>query len=363
VQEQTGLEPAIPSFLGQLVDLGLPYAGGEQGRFLAKGIASITLTTQEDGDPLVPVGDQGGAVSTERLGQMGRATETLVGSLDANAGSSLRTPDSLFFRNRSASGWAARLTLVVAVVPFALGALDLLVRSRRRRLPLGSALRALRSRLFFWLYAGILLWLGTMANVFPSSPDLPPPPYARSVVDLPLAGLLLLGAALVVGWLFARRRLLPSEAGVTAEDRLAGYAIAFVWIGLVAFVIAVTTPYALLFVLPSLYAWLWLPLQSRLWPRVALFLAGLAGPFLGLLLLASQLGLSLPRTAFYVLGLMTSGYLPLRSLVLALAWVVGAAQVAALAFGRYAPYAGGIGPVRQALARRLARRRSYASAR
>jgi hypothetical protein len=363
VQEQTGVAPALPSLPAQLVDLGLPYAGGEQGRFLARRIASITLTTQEDGDPQVPAGDQGGAVSTERLGQMGRATEALVGSLDANAGSSLRTPDSLFFHNRSASGWAARLTLVVAVVPFALGALDLLVRSRGRRLPLRPALRALRSRIFFWLYAGVLLWLGTMASVFPSSPDLPPPPYARSIVDLPVSGLLLLGAALAIGWLFARRRLLPSEVGVTAEDRLAGYAIALVWIGGVAFLIALTSPYALLFVLPSLYAWLWLSVQTRLWARAALFLVGLTGPLVGLLLLSSQLGLSLPRTAYYVLGLVTAGYLPLRSIVLALAWLAGAAQVAALAFGRYAPYASGIGPVRQAFARRLARRRSYASIR
>jgi Peptidase family M28 len=363
VREQTGATPALPSVPSQLLDLGLPYAGGEQGRFLARGIAAVTLTTQQSGDPIVPVGDQGGAISIERLGQMGRATEALVGSLDENAGSSLRTPDSLFFRDRAASGWAARLTLIVAVVPFAIGALDLLVRSRRRKLPLGPALRCLRSRLFFWIYAGILLWLGTMAGVFPSSPDLPPPPYAQSVVDLPVPGLLLLGLALALGWLVARRRLLPNGTGISGEERLAGYAVALVWLGLVAFVTALTSPYALLFVLPSLYAWLWLPLQTRLWARAALFAGGLAGPVLGLLLLSTQLGLSLPRTGYYVLGLVTSGYLPVRSVLLGLAWLVGAAQIAALAFGRYSPYASGLGPVRQALARKLGRRRSYASAR
>ncbi len=363
VRDQTGVAPALPSLPAQLVDLGLPYAGGEQGRLLAHRIAAVTLTTQEPGEPSVPLGDRDGAISTERLGQMGRATEALVSSLDASVGGALRTPDNLFIRNRVASGWAARLTLVVAIVPFVLGAIDLLVRARRRRLPLAAALRALRTRLLFWLYAGVLLWLGALTGVFPSSPDLPPPPYAQSVTDLPVSGLLLLAAALLLGWLVSRRRLLPPEAGVSAEERLAGYAAAFAWLGAVAIVVALTIPYALVFVLPSLYAWLWLPVQSRLWERSGLFAVGLAGPVLGLLVLSNELGLSLLRTALYVVGLATAGYLRLGSVAIALSWLAGAAQVATLAFGRYAPYAGGVGPVRQHVARRRARRRGYASAR
>ena len=363
VRDQTGVTPALPSLPAQLVDLGLPYAGGEQGRLLAHGIASLTLTTQEPGEPTVPLGDRDGAISTERLGQMGRATEALVSSLDASVGGPLRTPDSLFFRNRVASGWAARLTLIVAIVPFALGAVDLLVRARRRGLAVAPALRALRSRLVFWLYAGVLLWLGAMTGVFPSAPPLPPPPYAESVASLPLSGLLLLAAALVLGWLVARRRLLPPATGVSPEDRLAGYAAAFACLTAVALVVAMTTPYALVFVLPSLYAWLWLPVQSRWWERAGLFALGLAGPLIGLLVLSNELGISLPRTALYVVELATVGYLPLRSVVLALAWLAAASQVATLAFGRYAPYAGGVGPVRQQVARLRERRRGYASAR
>ena len=113
------------------------------------------------------------------------------------------------------------------------------------------AIRALGSRLLLWLYAGLLLWLGAIAGLFPTSARLPPPPYADSVVDLPVSGVLLLAALLV---------------------------------------------------------------------------------------LSNQLGLSLPRGAFYVTGLATVGYIPARSVILALAWVAGAAQIAALACGRYAPY-------------------------
>jgi hypothetical protein len=346
VREQVGEKPALPSVPAQLVDLGLPYAGGEQGPFLARGIAALTLTTKEAGDPNVPVGDPTGPISEKRLGQLGRATEALLGSIDA-VGAAFRTPDSIFFRGRVASGWAARLTLVVATVPFALGALDLLVRSRRRGLPLAGAVRALQLRVLFWLYAGALLWLGTVAGVFPSSPPLPPAPYLQSVVDLPVGGLLLLGIALVLGWAVARRRLVPKTLP-TPEERLTGYAVALAWLALVALVIGVTTPYVLVFVLPSLYAWLWLPLRAALWSRVLLFALGLMGPVGGLLVLSTQLGVSLPQAVNFVVGLVTVGYVPLRSLLLGLAWLAGAAQVAALAFGRYAPYRSLREPVRPA---------------
>jgi hypothetical protein len=371
VREQTGSAPALPTVPAQLVDLGLPYAAGEQGRFLARGVASITLTSETGDSATIPLGDRDGAISTQRLGELGRASETLIGSLDASVGAAFRTPDSIFFRDRVASGWAARLTLVVATVPFALAAVDLLARARRRRVRFAPAARALRTRLFFWLYAGLLLWLGAVVGIFPSAGALPPAPYASEVADLPVAGILLLAGALVVGWLVARRRLAP-ETAPEREECLAGYTAAFVWLGLVAILVAVTNPYGLVFVLPSLYAWLWMPVQGALWARAALYLVGLAGPFVGLFVVAGQLGESIPKAAFYVLSLTMVGYMPHVSLLLALAWGAAAAQVGALAFGRYGSYAAGReppppGPVRWSLSRigrRSARRsRGYSSVR
>jgi hypothetical protein len=130
----------------------------------------------------------------------------------------------------------------------------------------------------------------------------------------------------------------------------------------VAVTIGLVRPYALLFVLPSLYTWLWLPLWARGSPRVALFLLGFAGPAVGLFVLGMELGLSLPDTVLYVLGLATLGYVPASSVVFTLAWATAATQLGALAFGRYAPYAAGAEPppagtIRAAL--RAAGRRSW----
>ena len=130
-------------------------------------------------------------------------------------------------------------------------------------------------------------------------------------------------------------------------------------LGVVAVGLAFVQPYALVFVLPSLYAWLWLPLDGRLVvARASSSASGSSGrcdraPSSS----GRQLGLSVLDAALYVIGLITVGYLPLGSALLGLAWAAAATQIGALAFGRYAPYAGGLepppaGPIRRALVAR-----------
>jgi hypothetical protein len=361
VREWVGVTPSLPSVLAQLVDLGMPFAAGEQGPFLEQGVAAITLTTSEKGDPAVPAGDPDAPLSVRRLGQLGRATEALVGSLDASVGGPFRTPDSIFFSDRAASGWAMRLTLVLCVVPFALGVVDLLVRCRRRALPLAPAFRALRTRLLLWVFAGLLVGVGLLAGVFPTGADLPLPPYTTLVTDAPVAGLALLAIVFGLGWLVGRRRLIPVRSPDTNEE-LAGLTAALAGLGSLAIVLALAKPYGLVFVLPSLYAWMWLPLRSRLWQRSLVFGVGLAGPLLGLLLLSRQLDLGPVDAQLYVVGLLTVGYVSLGTALAAIVWAAVASQLAALTFGRYAPYAQGLEPppagvVRQSI-RSVARARS-----
>jgi hypothetical protein len=353
IEEQAGAAPALPGLATQLLDLALPFAAGEQGRFLGHGIAAVTLGTEPEQGRASAVSDP--ELRVRRLGQLGRATEALVDSLDASAGGALRTPDTIFFEDRAGSGWAARLVLVLAVVPFALGLADLLVRARRRRLPLAPALRAQRARLGLALFGGALVWLGARFGVLPTGASLPLPPYTDLVAFPPVGGLLLLAAAFGMGWLLVRTRLAPTASPPPA-DRLAGLVVGLSVVGIVAVALALTKPYALVFVLPSLYAWLWLPLEGRAAIRIGMFALGLAGPIVGLLLLGHQLDLSPIDAGLYVVGLVTVGYVPLGSALAALVWTAGAAQVGALALGRYGPYAGGAQPPPPGPLRRAARR-------
>ena len=114
---------------------------------------------------------------------------------------------------------------MLAVVPFALGLVDLIVRGRRQRLPFKPALRALRTRLGVALLGGVLVWLGALAGVLPTGAALPLSPFTDVVHNPPIGGLVLLAGAFVLGWLVARRRSLRDgrrlpRSGSRASQRL-----------------------------------------------------------------------------------------------------------------------------------------------
>jgi hypothetical protein len=100
-----------------------------------------------------------------------------------------------------------------------------------------------------------------------------------------------------------------------------------------------TNPYALLFFLPALHAWLWLPQvrSGRPPARAIFFVAGLIGPLLILLSLGVRyhLGFDAP---WYLLELVSLGYVKVPAVAITLAGGACAAQLAMVAAGRYAPY-------------------------
>jgi hypothetical protein len=173
-------------------------------------------------------------------------------------------------------------------------------------------------------------------------------------------------AVCLVLWFVARDRLIPRRR-IGAGEEVAGYTAALLGLAVVSLLVVATNAFALLLLLPSLHAWLWLP-QSRSkppWTRAAILVAGFAGPLLLLWSLGSRFGLGL-HAPWYLLELTALGYVGKMALVITLAWAAAAAQLVALVAGRYAPYPGPgerppRGPLRElvrkiVLARRTRRR-------
>ena len=67
---------------------------------------------------------------------------------------------------------------------------------------------------------------------------------------------------------------------------------------------------------------------------------GFAGPLILLLSFSTRLGLGF-ETPWYLLSLVSVGYVPWIVVALGFAWLAVAAQLTALAVGRYAPYSNG----------------------
>jgi hypothetical protein len=361
---ETGVEPDRPSALRQLIDLGFPFSEYEQAPFVSEGIPAATITTLPDRRP-AGFGGASERLESVRLGQVGRAVQNSVDAMEQGVALSPGPSSYVYLGGRIVRGWAIEIVLVAGLLPFLTTAVDLFARCRRRRIRVSPAVRSYRSRLAFWLWCGAVF---AVFGAFGAWPQGVPRPPTLEHVHWPVGAVAAVATLAAIGWLVARHRLLPRRA-VRAEEELAGHAAALLALGVVGLLVVATNPFALVFLLPSLHAWLWLPQVRGRAPllRAAVLIAGFLGPALLIWSFATRYGLGFDAP-WYVASLFTVGYAPLPAVAVALAWAAAAGQLAALSAGRYAPYPtaaerGPRGPLREivrtlVLAQRRRKRRA-----
>jgi hypothetical protein len=361
IARESSAQPTHPGPLEQLLDLGFPYSPYEQAPFVSRGIPAVTVTTAGARPPaaLAP------RLDVKRLGEIGLAVQDSVNAMEQGISLAQGPSSYLFLGSRLVRGWVIELVLVAMLLPVIVAAVDLFARCRRRRIRVAPALRSYRSRLGFWLWAGLAFLVFRAAGLWGHTNGRPP---TLQSVQWPVAALVGLALVAALGWIVARSRLVPHRP-VRIEEQLAGQTGALLALSVVGLLVAATNPFALLFVLPSLHIWLWLPqVQGR--PRVLralVLLAGFLGPALLVWSFADRYGLGWDAP-WYVARLFAVGYAPFPLLLIGLGWLAAAGQLAAVAAGRYTPYPNPgerprRGPVRELLrALLLARRRRRATA-
>jgi len=361
IQEQAGALPRRPSGFAQLLDLAFPFTLYEQGPLLARGVGALTVTTAGDRRPAA-FSDTPARLNGGRLAQVGRSAQELLRALDQGAELVQGTSSYVYLGARVIRGWAIQLVLIAALLPFLIATIDLFARCRRRHLSIAPALRSYRSRLAFWVWIGALFELFALAGAWPKGAALPLAPHSEAARHWPLLGLLGLAALAAVGWVVTRARLVPRRP-VAIDDELAGHTAALLALGVIGLLVVATNPYALILVLPSLHAWLWLPqVQSRpAWIRASVLALGFLGPFVLVISFAMRYGLGLDAP-WYLAELVALHYVSIPTFVIGLAWLAAAAQLAALTARRYGPYPSsadrGLGPIRSALRMAILTRRA-----
>jgi hypothetical protein len=337
VEEQAGVEPHRAGAVAQLVDLAFPFSFYEQAPFVSRGVPAVTLTTSGS-RPRPPTGDTPAGLNEKRIGELGRAAQMLVASLDESAEVASGSQSYLYFGTRILYGWTLQLVLVFALIPFLAATVDLFARCRRRHVALLPALRSYLSRLAVWLWAGLVFALFVAFGLLPSGEDRPIGLYTEAAQGWPVAALGALLGVSALAWLVARPRLTATRS-ITRQEELGGHLAAMLVLAVVALVVTAVNPYSLLFLLPSLHAWLWLP-QMRDRGRAvqaAVYLLGFTGPLLLLASFAVRFGMGLDAI-WYLIALTAVGWVPVPLIAAFLAWGAAAGQVAAVAVGTYAPY-------------------------
>ena len=298
---------------------------------------AVTVTTGS-GRPRPPEGDTPANLDETSLGELGRATQLLVSTLDESAEVASGTQSYLYFGTRLLYGWTLQLLLVAALIPFLAATIDLFARCRRRRIALRPALRSYLSRLAVWLWLGLVFAIFVAVGLLPSGESRPIAPDSPAAGDWPVVALSALLGVSALAWLVARPRLTPTRS-ISRQEELGGHLAAMLVLAVVALVVTAVNPYSLLFVLPSLHAWLWLPqIRDRgSGVQVAVYALGFAGPLLLLASFAVRFDMGLDAV-WYLVALTAVGYVPVPLVVAFLAWGAAAGQVGAVALRTYAPY-------------------------
>jgi hypothetical protein len=332
VARVTGRPPIVPGLLDQLSGLAVPYALGEQGPLLARGVPALTLTAGPPPDPGAAIT----SLDSGQLGSAGTAMLNLVAQLDSASTIEPAGRPDVFLGTRTMQGWLAETALVALFAPALVTVLDMTARCRRRRIPLAPAASALTWRAAGWGTFLVALWLlPVLPGGLASGLDVAPRP---ADIGIGWSGIALAAAAGLLVWRFAGRpRLLPVTP-VSGADRTGGLVAGMLGLAFAATLLVAVNPFALILVLPAAHVWLLLPAAARLGRRfmLAVYAFGFTGPALLIVEYATRfhLGASTPRA---LLAMTASGYLsPVVATCLVLA-AASAAQVGAVIAGRYAP--------------------------
>jgi hypothetical protein len=272
-------------------------------------------------------------VNVSRYGQLGRSVLRMIATLDAARKPPARgAPSYLTFAGMVLPAWVLKLLAIALVLPALIASIDALARARRRREPV--------ARYFTWLGLSALpivlglfvAWLMSLIGLIDDATPAPFDPRSVNFNGTALAGLLVTGGIIAVGWLGlrvwgVRRRSVAAAPG-------AGCAVSLVLAAL-ALPIAVLNPFAALILVPAVHLWMLATLTDV--PRRASLIMAAIGLAPILFVVAYdlwRLGLSPLAGAYYLLLLITGNQTGVATTVALVILATVAASVGAILIAR-----------------------------
>ncbi len=310
LNQQAGITSGGTSLFGQFAHLAFPFTLSEQGPFGARGIPAVLLSLSGERGPApnAPI------TSVDQMTSTGQAVLSVVSALNSGPTVTAATPYVLF-DNKVVPGWAISVFVLALVVPVLLTTIDGIARALRRGYRVSRwVLAVLLAAVPFALGALVILGarlVGTLAIA-------PPGPVAAGVVPMHASGtvVMLLAAAVAIGSAvvlgpFVVRFAAGSRRSRDAESSVGGATCAVLLV-MCAVTIAIwlRNPFAAALLVPALHLWLLAlnaDLRMPLAARALLMLAGLV-PVVGVVLYyAVTLGFG-PVSAAWAAVLLIAGH-------------------------------------------------------
>ncbi len=332
VREEFGEEPSEEGALGQLVRIAHPLGLGAQGPLLADGIEAIRISGSGE---LPPPDDRRRLqdVSADRLGQLGRSTLRLVSALDAAEAPPEHGPRSYVAISRKIlPGWVVAVLAATLLLPALVASIDAYARARRRREEAPGWWRTIALWSLPFLAAFGMAEVLVLLDQAPDAGAAPSDPGLYPLDGQAVAALGACTATALLVWLLVRLRL--RRLGEAAESGGAGATTA---LSLCVAVLAVwlLNPFAALFLLPAVHAWMLAMLSGfRLSRRVAALVVfiGVFGPLVAAIVYLDRLALN-PLEGVWYLWVLVTGHAvsPVTTLLACVVAAVAASTVVVIA--------------------------------
>jgi hypothetical protein len=312
ITHETGSAPGEPSTLGQLAHLAFPFAPGEQGMLLARGVPAVLLQASGEHGPSART-----SVSAERIEGFGRAVLSAVGALDAAPDISSTAQTGVLVQHQTVPEWAVRLLVATLLLGPMLLATDGLARLRRRRMPVAHWTLWTLSCALPFLGCAVFAYLLGLLGIIPA-PAVPGLAQATPFDATAATAVVALAAVFGFSWLLWGMLVRRLGWSVRPDPEVAGLPMLLVLLG-VCLLAWIENPYAALLLVPALHLWL-LIVSPELRPRRAASLALLALGLAPLILLvafyARQLGLGPGAVAWTGVQLLAGGHVGVGGAIL-----------------------------------------------
>ena len=245
----SNMDAMLPTVAAQVLRLAIPTGAGSQGPFVARGVPAITVSSA---GPSAPARDDTiDTVSKETLTKVGTTAQNMVMAVDGTNAPGAPSGGTIFLTHKATlPGGALAAILAALLLPVLAVTVDLFAHCRRSHIRLRSAFVRAGLHLAPWLVLIAIVYFANLVGLLPHSPDAVIPPDSR-LADTPrylrvivLVALMLLAYAYAVA---VERRLERRFA----TDARATILVSHLFFVLIALLLLLVNPYAVLLVLPA----------------------------------------------------------------------------------------------------------------
>ncbi len=252
-KRDSNMDAALPGVPAQVLRLAVPTGAGSQAPFVAAGVPAITVSAAGPSTP--SQSDTLDTVSQDTLTEVGTAAQNMVMAVDGTTEPGAPSGGTIFLtRKATLPGGALAAILAALLLPLVAVTVDLFAHCRRTHILLRPAFVRAGLHLAPWLVMIALVYFANLVGLLPHSPHAVIPPDSRLAETPRYLRVIVLVALMALAYAYAVAVERRVERRFATDARATIFASHLLLV-LIALLLLLVNPYAVLLVLPGAVLW------------------------------------------------------------------------------------------------------------